>query len=125
MILDTNALSALQGKDEKLIAKLSSQVDLVLNLISLGEYRYGLDGSRHRRELSEWLNALTQRAKILVPDLETLPFYSQIRHELKASGSPIPANDVWIAAMCRQHNLPVLSRDAHFDKVKGIRRVTW
>ncbi|MCC5842765.1 MAG: PIN domain-containing protein [Verrucomicrobia bacterium] len=125
MILDTNAISALQGNDKKLIAKLCSQVDLMLNLISLGEYRYGIDGSRHRDELSAWLDALTRRAKVLTPDLKTLPFYSQIRHELKTAGTPIPANDVWIAAICRQHKLPILSRDAHFDKIKGLKRITW
>jgi len=125
MILDTNALSALQGKDETLMAKLSGQADLMLNLISLGEYQYGIDGSRHRNALTEWLNVLIKRAKVLAPDLDTLSFYSQIRHELKAAGTPIPANDLWIAAICRQHKLPVLSRDAHFDKVKGLKRITW
>ena len=36
-----------------------------------------------------------------------------------------PSNDVWIAALCRQHSLPLLSRDLHFDAVPGIKRVTW
>lgn len=125
MILDTNALSALQEKDQNLIVKIRDQPALILNLISLGEYRIGVDGSRHRTEILNWLDVLIQRATVLSPDLETLPFYSQIRHELKSAGTPIPSNDVWIAALCRQHKLAVISRDAHFEKVDRLRRITW
>ena len=125
MILDTNALSALQEQDEKLLSKIQDQPALILNLISLGEYRFGVDGSRHRTIILEWLDVLILKATVLSPDVETLPFYSLIRHELKSAGTPVPANDVWIAALCRQHNLPVLSRDTHFDKVNGLHRITW
>ncbi len=125
MILDTNALSALQEKDQNLIVKIRDQPALILNMISLGEYRFGVDGSRHRTEILSWLDVLIQRATVLSPDLETLPFYSQIRHELKSAGTPIPSNDVWIAALCRQHKLAVVSRDAHFEKVNRLRRITW
>lgn len=125
MILDTNALSALQEKDQNLIVKIRDQPALILSLISLGEYRFGVDGSRHRAAILNWLDVLIQRATVLSPDLETLPFYSQIRHELKSAGTPIPSNDVWIAALCRQHKLAVVSRDAHFEKVNRLRRITW
>jgi len=57
--------------------------------------------------------------------METAAEYAAIRSELKQVGRPIPANDVWIAALCRQHKLPVLSKDRHFDRVKGLRRVQW
>jgi tRNA(fMet)-specific endonuclease VapC len=39
--------------------------------------------------------------------------------------TPIPANDTWIAALARQHGLPVLSNDAHFDVVAGIQRIAF
>jgi tRNA(fMet)-specific endonuclease VapC len=45
--------------------------------------------------------------------------------ELKRAGTPIPTNDLWIAALCRQHDLPLLSRDRHFDRVPGLRRIAW
>jgi len=38
---------------------------------------------------------------------------------------PIPTNDLWIAALCRQHSLSLLSRDRHFDLVAGIKRIGW
>jgi predicted nucleic acid-binding protein len=56
---------------------------------------------------------------------ETSIHYAAIRSELKASGSPIPANDAWIAALARQHRVPIISRDAHFDNVTNIERRMW
>ena len=48
---------------------------------------------------------------------------ADIRLELKRRGSPIPANDIWIAALARQHALAVLSNDRHFDAIFGVRRI--
>jgi predicted nucleic acid-binding protein len=53
----------------------------------------------------------------------TADFYAEIRLELKSQGTPIPSNDTWIAAMTRQHQLPLLSQDHHFDQVKDIHRI--
>jgi tRNA(fMet)-specific endonuclease VapC len=49
----------------------------------------------------------------------------KFRFELKQEGKPIPANDLWISALCRQHSLPLVSRDRHFDAVAGLRRLDW
>ena len=54
---------------------------------------------------------------------ETARAYAEIRLQLKRSATPIPANDTWIAALARQHALPVLSNDTHFDAVAGIERI--
>jgi predicted nucleic acid-binding protein len=51
--------------------------------------------------------------------------YAEVRDELKRSGRPIPGNDLWIAALARQHALPLLSRARHFDFVPGLKRVAW
>jgi predicted nucleic acid-binding protein len=48
-----------------------------------------------------------------------------IRQQLKKAGAPLPANDVWIAALATQHDLPVPSRDTHFDAVLGVTRLSW
>ena len=49
--------------------------------------------------------------------------YADIRRELKRLGTPIPPNDVWIAALPRRHGLSVSCNDGHFDVVDGIRRI--
>ncbi len=51
--------------------------------------------------------------------------YAEVRLELKRNGNPIPSNDAWIAALARQHALPVLSNDAHFDLVDCVERIAF
>jgi tRNA(fMet)-specific endonuclease VapC len=63
--------------------------------------------------------------RVLDVDEETTHHYEAIGRELKKAGKPIPAHDLWIAALCRQHSRALLSRDRHFDLVSGIRRVAW
>jgi tRNA(fMet)-specific endonuclease VapC len=125
MILDTNALSALAARDPALIAKIAKAPRVCVTLITLGEYQFGIRQSAYREELGKWLAAFLERAEVLSPNLPTLPIYADIRLELKKAGTPIPANDVWIAALVRQHGMPILSRDEHFDRVTGIVRLDW
>jgi tRNA(fMet)-specific endonuclease VapC len=94
-------------------------------LPAIGEYRFGLRGSSRSDELSPLFGKLVQNSVVLYPDLETAEHYAAIRHELKTKGRPIPENDVWIAALARQHQLPIASLDTHFDNVDGIQRIDW
>jgi tRNA(fMet)-specific endonuclease VapC len=55
----------------------------------------------------------------------TAETYSRVRDELRRKGRPIPENDIWIAALARQHDQAVVSRDGHFDDVPDLRRVAW
>lgn len=93
--------------------------------IVLGEYRFGLLGSRLRAELEAKLGRLERLADVLCVDGETARHYSAVRRELKDAGTPIPDNDVWIAALVRQHGLPLLSNDEHFDRVRNLARIDW
>ena len=96
-----------------------------MTLISLGEFRYGIAHSNLQGELETWLQAFQQRAEVLSPDMNTLPHYAAVRTELRQAGTPIPANDCWIAALVRQHGLSLVSRDRHFDLVGEVRRLEW
>lgn len=125
MLLDTNALSALAARDEELIKILESAPRLCVTIISVGEYVYGLTQSRHQKELAAWLDAFLARIELLQISRKTLPHYADIRQQLKEAGTPIPANDCWIAALAKEHRLPVVSRDKHFDAVKSLRRISW
>jgi tRNA(fMet)-specific endonuclease VapC len=125
MILDTNALSALAEKDPGLLGRLGQARRLATTLISVGEFSYGIRLSGKREELADWLKACLLRVDVLCPDLGTVDQYASVRTELRRAGTPIPANDCWIAALVRQHRLPIVSRDAHFDVVSGIRRIGW
>ena len=125
MILDTNALSALAEKNPALLGQLKRTTRVAVTLISLGEFAFGIEGSRKHCELQRWLDAFLEKAEVLSPDRGTVPFYAAIRMELKREGTPIPANDVWIAALARQHDRKILSQDHHFDLVTGVVRMGW
>ena len=125
MILDTNGLSALADGDPDLEPVLAGAGEIAIPVIVLGEYRYGIAQSRYRSRYQYWLTELTADCRILSIDEETASEYAQIRGELKRRGTPIPSNDVWIAALARQHHLPVLTRDQRFERVPKLKRVAW
>ena len=125
MILDTNALSALVEGDDALQPVIRRAVDLAIPVVVLGEFRYGVSQSRHRAQYERWLAEFLPAFHILDIDEETTTPYSAVRAELRRAGTPIPVNNVWIAALCRQHSLPIISRDRHFDVVRGVARLSW
>jgi len=125
MILDTNALSAFIEGDGLLLKRVAEAGRLCIPSIALGEYRFGIAGSRFRNRYERWLRENLPGKEVLPADIETAVYFAEIRRELKRAGTPIPWHDVWIAAIVRQHQLPILSRDVHFDWVKGIRRVSF
>lgn len=125
MILDTNGLSALADGEAALEPILREAAKVALPVIVLGEYRYGISQSRYRKHYEQWLSEYLSKFQILDVDERTTISYSAIRMELKKAGTPIPSNDLWIAALCHQHALPLLSRDSHFDAVTRIRRLEW
>jgi predicted nucleic acid-binding protein len=112
--------------DVALHAILARAGDLAIPVVVLGEYRYGIAQSRSRVRYEHWLRKdIIANCRILIIDEETAAEYADIRSELRQKGRPIPANDVWIAALARQHAMEVLSRDEHFDFVPNVRRIGW
>lgn len=96
---------------------------LVIPCIVLGEYYFGIRQSRHRNRYQQWLYQYLPLAELVSITPETAGAYADIRLELTQRENPIPSNDTGIAALARQHVLPILSNDAHFDVVAGIRRI--
>jgi tRNA(fMet)-specific endonuclease VapC len=125
LILDTNALSAFADEDPGIETPLREAEFLAIPVIALGEYRYGIARSRHHDEYEAWLNGLLAECRVIEITEATTKFYAGLQNELREAGRPIPANDIWIAALCRQYKLPLLSKDQHFDFVRGIRRIGW
>jgi tRNA(fMet)-specific endonuclease VapC len=125
LILDTNALSAIADGERGATEALGRASEVALPVIVTGEYRFGILQSRRRREYEGWLAEMIAACRLLTVTEETAQQYAELRLELKTAGTPLPSNDVWIAALARQHGLPILSRDAHFDVVRGLRRIAW
>ena len=126
MILDTNALSAVADDEVAVVRRYRQAASMELPVIVLGEYRFGIGQSRRRSEYERWLRELIIAAtRVLEIEEETSRHYAGIRAALKKAGRAIPSNDLWIAALCRQHRLQLLSQDQHFDAVEGLERIGW
>jgi tRNA(fMet)-specific endonuclease VapC len=125
LILDTNALSAAAEHDPGALEVVARAENLAVPVIVLGEYRLGIAQSRHRASYENWLQEWISSVTVLDIDDETTRSYAAIGLELRKKGKSIPTNDLWIAALSRQHSFPLLSRDRHFDLVPGLKRIDW
>ena len=98
---------------------------ILLPFIVLGELRAGFAGGTKRehneRKLIEFLNA--PRVRVLYPDDSTTHHYARLVFQLRKQGTPIPTNDVWIAALVVQHDLYLYDRDRHFDALPQLARL--
>jgi tRNA(fMet)-specific endonuclease VapC len=123
-LIDTNIIVDLFGNDEQIKVKLSA-VKIVIPSVVVGELYFGAYASSRERtgvnEVSEFIG----NYEVVYIDEDTARYYGQIKAQLKKSGTPIPENDVWISALSMQHDLPVATRDLHFDKPKGIKVEYW
>ena len=125
MILDTNALSAFADEDPAILTILAQAEQVAVPVVVLGEYRYGIAQSRNKAGYSTWLDNLLPDCMVLDINEKTTLYYADIHLELRRAGRPIPTNDIWVAALSRQHRLSILSRDRHFDFVSGTQRLEW
>jgi len=125
LILDTNALSAAADGEPGAVEVLSGAERIAVPVIVLGEYRLGIAQSKKKGAYEAWLQEWVATVEVLEVTEKTTRYYASIGLELKKAGTPIPTNDLWIAAICRQHSLALLSRDRHFDAVAGIKRISW
>jgi tRNA(fMet)-specific endonuclease VapC len=125
MILDTSAVSGLLEGHPTLEALLAREVRHELPVIVIGEYRYGLARSRLRRRLLPLFEELIRESTVLPVTAATAAAYATVREALRAQGTPIPENDVWISALAIEHRLDIVSRDTDFDQAPGVRRRSW
>jgi tRNA(fMet)-specific endonuclease VapC len=122
ILLDTNRLTdALRG-ETGVVHMLESATDVWVPFIVLGELKAGfLCGTRaagNELLLHEFLRL--PGVGVLFPDTETTDGYARLFAYLKRNGTPIPTNDLWIAALAVQHRLTLLSRDAHFKALPQV-----
>jgi tRNA(fMet)-specific endonuclease VapC len=125
LFLDTSAVSALLAGDQGVHDLLDQDERHALPVVVIGEYRFGLLRSKERKRIAPLLEQLIRDSVVLEISESTTRHYAQVREALRSAGRPIPENDVWIAALVRQHDLPLVSRDRDFDYVKGITRLDW
>jgi tRNA(fMet)-specific endonuclease VapC len=122
--LDTNRLTDLFQGDTELADRLGECDEVWLPLVVLAEIKAGFYGGsqQHRNEklLQSFLAQPT--VGVLLPERETAEHYARLFVQLKRAGTPIPDNDLWIAALALQHDLKLITRDHHFERVPQLLR---
>jgi tRNA(fMet)-specific endonuclease VapC len=125
MAIDTNVYRAFCEGLGPAVERFAQAVEIHIPYVVLAELRAGfLCGTvakRNERILIQFLNR--PRVKILLPDEATTHHYARVFAQLRAQGTPIPTNDMWIAALVLQHDLQLYSQDSHFDNLPQIPRL--
>lgn len=124
LLLDTTAVIAFLRNEPRAVTTLRHMEVLYLPLIALGELYLGIERAQNRQKAEQQLNELLAFVNILYPDRETAAVYGSVKAQLLAKGTPIPDNDIWIAATARQADLTLAARDAHFSHISGLQVVT-
>jgi tRNA(fMet)-specific endonuclease VapC len=123
--LDTNRYVDLCRGVPEVVGILEQAEAIVIPFVVLGELRagfaVGLEGLKNERTLRRF--QMRQGVSALFADEQTTHHYASVYRQLRAQGTPIPTNDLWIAALVLQHDLALFARDSHFDHLPQLLRI--
>jgi tRNA(fMet)-specific endonuclease VapC len=122
LAFDTNAYRALNDGNQRLADLQQQAAHVALPLIVVGELYFSIYlGSKHDENLSALQNFLaTPRVDVLHPDNATAKLFGEISAQLRRTGRPMQQNDIWIAALCKQHDYRLATADAGFNNITGL-----
>jgi tRNA(fMet)-specific endonuclease VapC len=120
--LDTNRITDLFRGDTELATQLSMAEEVWVPLFALGEIRAGFQGGMQQRRNESLLTRLLGKPTVgvLLPTRETAEHYARIFVQLRRAGTPIPDNALWIAALVLEHDLTLITRDHHFERIPQL-----
>lgn len=119
-LVDTNVVIALFAGEPAIVESVQRQAAVFLCAPVLGELRYGVQASARVDSNLTRLDEFAKALIVLPCDAQTAASYGNVKFDLRRKGRPIPENDVWIAAIARQHGLTLLTRDGHFRQIEGV-----
>jgi tRNA(fMet)-specific endonuclease VapC len=118
--LDTNiAIDLLNGKDD-VLQKYEKFQSIYLPVTVCGELLFGALNSESSKNNLLKYRGFISACIILEIDLSIAEQYAAIRKRLKDQGTPIPENDIWIAATCMMHEMQLATNDKHFSNIEGL-----
>jgi predicted nucleic acid-binding protein len=122
LALDTNAYTALGRGNKSLALLLAEAVHVGLPMMVLGEIHFGmLNGTQGRANAALLDRFLSNgRVEVLEIDEATAKLYGEIATGLRRAGRSVQQNDIWIAALCKQHNYRLATNDAGFEHILGL-----
>ena len=119
-LLDTSVIIHAFRNNNTVATLLDTMAEVYVPVTVIGELYYGAyksaDPTKHITQVQSFL----LNCKILSPDAVTGDTYGNIKAALVKKGKPIPENDIWIAAMARQYDLPLFTTDNHFSEIENI-----
>ncbi|MFA7174914.1 MAG: type II toxin-antitoxin system VapC family toxin [Kiritimatiellia bacterium] len=122
VLLDTNAYSALLKGDEIILNAIGEADIVFVSVVMLGELYAGFCGGTREADNRKLLNSflLKSTVRILSVSKETAEIFGTIKHQLKSTGTPVPINDVWIAAHAMESGSRLITYDQHFKQIPGV-----
>ena len=124
-LLDTNIVIAIFADEVVVRQQLAGAGEVFIPSIVLGELYYGAQKSARIASNVARVDEFAATNSVLACDTETARRYGEIKSELRAKGRPIPENDIWIAAIAKQHQLTLVTRDGHFNNVDELLIEIW
>jgi tRNA(fMet)-specific endonuclease VapC len=123
--LDTNRYVDLCKGVDQTVSLLEEAEAILLPFVVIGELRAGFVHGRRQGDNERTLRRflLKDGVQVLFADDQTTHHYAAVFHQLRKRGTPIPTNDMWLAALVLQHNLALHARDKHFEHLPQLVRV--
>ena len=125
LAIDTNRYRDFCENDPVALDSVQTADRLLLPFVSLAELRAGflcgIKARENEQVLTRFLNR--PRVSVLYPSEHTVRHYAQLFYQLRRQGTPIPTNDIWIAALVLENDLVLFSRDSHFEHLPQLPRV--
>ncbi|GBC94688.1 Ribonuclease VapC2 [bacterium HR16] len=121
--LDTNQAIAVLNNTGDAGQWIQSFVEVYLPVPVIGELCFGALNSRRSKQNLEYVEQLVKRCQILEVSVATAQIYAHVRLILKRKGKPIPENDLWIASVCIEHDVPLATSDGHFTAIEELRLI--
>lgn len=125
ILLDTSAVVAhLRGQID-IFTLTTPEEPLFLSLVALGELYKGAEKSARPGRNREVVDEFVELVALLLPDVATAECYAKASVALELKGQKIPENDLWIAAVALECDMPLATRDAHFHRVENLSVIDW
>ena len=125
VLLDTSVVVRHFRDGSVLAGKLKAYEELYLPQAALAELYAGAFRSARPEKNLQLITRFLEAVDVLVPDESTPEIYGRISAQLAKEGTPIPQNDIWIAAIALQSSLPLATVDYHFQHVSGLTVLLW
>jgi tRNA(fMet)-specific endonuclease VapC len=122
ILLDTSAYVGFKRNNVELVEMIVAADLILFSAVVLGELLFGFrSGTRFKKNLKE-LNSLLENDAVEIVSIGKISAdrYSRIATQLRRQGTPIPTNDIWIAAQTMEHGAELITTDKHFDKISGL-----